>query len=90
MVAAENEAPSAIAYTAASSDSELGDDTTGGLSKVESFSDDPTVEIMRLKALLSKREDELAEKTSLLTQREALLRQSKGARVPFQRSADTC
>eukprot|EP01043_Picozoa_sp_COSAG02_P021406 COSAG02_NODE_1087_length_14672_cov_189.858437_8_plen_98_part_00 len=78
MCVAENDTPSAIDM--ASSDDELGDNTTGGLSKVESFSDDPTVEIMRLKALLSQREDELAEKTTLLAQREGLLRQSKGAR----------
>ena len=57
MCVAENDTPSAIDM--ASSDDEVGDDTTGGLSKVESFSDDPTVEIMRLKALLSQREDEL-------------------------------
>ena len=77
----ENETPSAIAYDPASSDDGLGDDTTGGLSKVGSFSDDPAVEIMRLKALLSQREDELAEKNSLLAQREGLLGQSKGART---------
>jgi hypothetical protein len=75
---AETQTPSAIAYNPASSDDELGDDT-GGLSKVSSFADDPSVEIMRLKAMLSQREDELAEKTKLLAQREGLLRQSKGA-----------
>ena len=80
-MAAENETPSAIAYSPGSSDDELGDDTTGGLSKVESFTDDPGAEIMRLKALLHKREDELAEKTTLLAQREGLLRQSKGTRA---------
>lgn len=77
--AAENDTPSAIDM--ASSDDELGDDTTGGLSKVESFSNDPTIEIMRLKALLSQRDDELDQKTTLLAQRESLLRQSKGART---------
>jgi hypothetical protein len=56
----------------------MGDDT-GGLSKVGSFSDDPSVENMRLKALLRQREDELSDKTKLLAQREGLLRQSKGA-----------
>lgn len=76
----DGQTPSTIAYDVASSDDGMMGDDTGGLSKVGSFADDPSVEIVRLKALLRQREDELADKTKLLTQREGLLRQSKGAR----------
>ena len=63
--------PSTIANVDVSSDD--GSETLGGLSKVESFGDDPSVEIMRLKALLRQREEELAEKSKMLEQREGLL-----------------
>jgi len=80
--------PSTIANVDVSSDD--GSETLGGLSKVESFGDDPSVEIMRLKALLRQREEELAEKSKLLSQREGLLRQSKGAPDPRRRPPCGC
>ena len=59
------------------SDSAENEQARSGLSEVDSFSDDPAAEVLRLRAMLRKREEQLQQRTKLLSQREELLRESK-------------